>query len=60
VFPSGSLEPPPFSVTVCPTLTAWSGPAFDTGGRFEAGAAVTTTVSAVLLTVPSLTVSCTV
>jgi len=34
--PSGSLEPPPFSVTAAPVLPETSAPAFATGERFAA------------------------
>ena len=53
--PSTSLEALPSRATVSPTNATWFAPAFATGGVF---AVLITTVSAVLSTLPSLTMSC--
>ena len=52
VLPSTSVLPLPSSVTVPFTSGVWSGPAFATGAEFNV---LIVTVSAALLTVPSLT-----
>ena len=44
-FPSGSLDADPFSVTVEPSATVWSGPAFAVGGLFATVVEVATTLN---------------